>query len=140
MNRLRFTLAQLMLLVLIIGFGFAALQNANALWASVTFGVAVVSVAVALAGACSRTPAARMPWAAFAAAGGLSLVFWLVTSANMVYVDELSLFVSLQPFLNRQLGSGVTFVAYAQVSHSLDALLLGGLGAIVGQLLTPKQE
>jgi len=40
MNRFRFTLAQLMAIVLFIGFGFAALRNANALWASATFSLA----------------------------------------------------------------------------------------------------
>lgn len=50
MNRFRFTLAQLMAIVLFIGFGFAALRNANALWTSATFSLAILTVSVALAG------------------------------------------------------------------------------------------
>ena len=72
MTRLRFTLAQLMAVVLFIGFGFAALRNANGLWASATFSLAILTVSVAVAGACSRQGRARMPWAGFAVAGGLS--------------------------------------------------------------------
>ena len=37
MTRLRFTLAQLIAFVLFIGFGFAALRNADGLWASAAF-------------------------------------------------------------------------------------------------------
>jgi hypothetical protein len=54
MTRPRLTLAQLMAVVLLVGFGFAALRNANPSWASVTFSLAILAVSVALAGACSR--------------------------------------------------------------------------------------
>jgi hypothetical protein len=41
MTRLRLTIAQLMTFIFFVGFGFAALRNANQLWASATFREAV---------------------------------------------------------------------------------------------------
>ena len=40
MSRLRFTIAQAMALVIFVGFGFAALRNAEEFWASATYTVA----------------------------------------------------------------------------------------------------
>jgi hypothetical protein len=48
MTRPRLTIAQSMAIVLFLGFGFAALRNADAFWASVTFSLAIISVSVAL--------------------------------------------------------------------------------------------
>jgi hypothetical protein len=95
-TRLRFTLAQSMAVVLFIGFGFAALRNADALWASAAFSLAILTVSVALAGACSRREAARMPWAGFAVAGGLRLVIWLSTSSTIGYMERATPPVALQ--------------------------------------------
>jgi hypothetical protein len=54
MTRLHFTLAQLMAIVLYLGFGFAALRNADDFWASATFTVAIISISTALVGAIAR--------------------------------------------------------------------------------------
>ena len=142
MGRLRFTLAQLMAIVVYCGFGFAALRNANALWASATFSLAILTVAVALAGACCRKGAARMPWAGFAFAGGLCLVVWLSTSSTIGYVNgpPNPLLYVLQPYLNPWASRGVPFIAYTQICHSLDVVLLGCLGAVMGHLLAAKDE
>jgi hypothetical protein len=142
MNRLCFTLAQLMAIVLYCGFGFAALRNANALWASAAFSLAILAVSVALAGACSRKRWARMPWAGFAVAGGLCLVVWLTTAQTIGYVNgpPHPLLYELQPYLNPQASGGRPFIAYTQISHSLDVVLLGCLGAILGRLLAAKDE
>jgi hypothetical protein len=51
MNRFRFTVAQSMAIVLIGGFGFAALRNADRFWASVTFNLAITTISAALVGA-----------------------------------------------------------------------------------------
>ncbi len=83
MSRLRFSIAQIMAVVLYLGFGFAALRNANAFWAGATFSVAIVLVAVVLVGACLGTKAGRMPRAAFAAAGGVRLGIWLFLPQNV---------------------------------------------------------
>ena len=79
MTRLRFSIAQLMVIVLFVGFGFAALHNANAFWAAATFSMAIISVSVAFMGACARKEGARMPWAGFATTGGIRLAIWLST-------------------------------------------------------------
>jgi hypothetical protein len=142
MTRLRFTLAQLIALVLYLGFGFAALRNATALWASAALSLAVLTVSVALAGACSRKAAARMPWAGFAIAGGISLVIWLSTSSTIGYVNgpPHSFLYELGPYINPDASGGRPLIAYTQISHSLDAILLGCLGAIFGRLLAPKDD
>jgi hypothetical protein len=142
MSRLRFTLAQLMAVVLLIGFGFAALRNANGLWASATFSLAILTVSVAVAGACSREGRARMPWAGFAVAGGLSLVIWLSTPSTIGYVNgpPYPMLYRLQSYLNPGASGGGPFIAYTQISHSLDVVLLGCLGAIMGRLLAAKGE
>jgi hypothetical protein len=138
MNRFRFSIAQLMALVLFVGFGFAALRNANEYWASASFGLAIVAVSVGLAGACSRKEGARMPWAAFGIAGGLSLWTWVsATSANGPAGKPPSpLFEMLQSYMT----PATDVVAYIQVSYSLDAVLLGCLGAIIGQFLAQNDE
>ena len=142
MTRPRFTLAQLMAVVLLVGFGFAALRNANPSWASATFSLAILAVSVALAGACSRKEGARMPWAGFAVAGGLSLVIWLCTSSTIGFVNgpPHPLLYRLQPYINPGASGGGPFIAYTQIAHSLDVVLLGGLGAIMGRLLAAKDE
>ena len=48
MTRPRLTIAQLMTLILFVGFGFAALRNANQFWASATYTLAIISILVAL--------------------------------------------------------------------------------------------
>jgi hypothetical protein len=69
MIRLRFTVAQLMAIVIYLGFGFAALRNANVFWASATYTLALILVATALIGALARNGAARTMWTGFAVFG-----------------------------------------------------------------------
>jgi hypothetical protein len=73
MTRYRFTLAQLMAIVLFIGFGFAALRLATVLWASAIFTLTVVILLVAVLGAMARQGRARMTWAGFALFGWVYL-------------------------------------------------------------------
>ena len=142
MGRLRFTLAQLMAIVFYFGFGFAALRNANALWSSATFSLAILTVSVAFAGACSRKEAARMPWAGFAAGGGLWLVVWLSTPSTIGHVNgpPYPLVYVLRPYLNPGASAGGPFIAFAQIAHSLNVMLLGCFGAVMGHLLAAKDE
>ena len=69
MTRHRFTLAQLMAIVLSVGFGFAALRNANELWASATYTLAFLMNLVATLGALARKGRARLAWVGFAVFG-----------------------------------------------------------------------
>jgi hypothetical protein len=142
MSRLRFSIAQLMAVVLLIGFGFAALRNANEVWAGVTFGLAIVTVSLGLAGACSRKEGARMPWAAFGIAGGLRLVVWLSTSSIVGYLNGVPYPVlhRLRPYINTEASSGAAYIAYTQISYSLDVVLLGLLAAVLSYFLAVKDD
>ncbi len=142
MSRLRFSLAQLMAVVLLIGVGFAALRNPNEEWAGETFGLAIVTVSLGLAGACSRKEGARMPWAAFGIAGGLRLLVWLSTSSIVGHLNGVPypLLHTLQPYINTDASSGVTLIAYRQISNSLDVVLLGLLAAVLSSVLAVKDD
>src|SRR5437868_3875327 len=78
MTNLRFTLAQLMAIMLYLGFGFAARRNADDYWASATFTVAIISISAALVGAIARKGRARMTWAGFAVFGWAYVVTGLL--------------------------------------------------------------
>jgi hypothetical protein len=69
MARLRFSLARLMAIVLLIGVGLAALHSASVLWASVVFTLTVAVLSTAVLGAMARRGRARMTWAGFALFG-----------------------------------------------------------------------
>jgi hypothetical protein len=74
MTRLRFTLAQLMAIVLYLGFGFAALRNADEFWESAAATLAIILIAAALVGASARGGRARTPWIGFAVFGWAYLI------------------------------------------------------------------
>jgi hypothetical protein len=120
MNRLRFTIAQSMAIVFYGGFGFAALRNADDLWASATFNLAIISVSVALACACAGSATSRMTWAGFAFAGGACLIIWLATSQTVGSLNgpPQSMFYRFRPYINPAASGGVPFIAYTQISHS----------------------
>jgi hypothetical protein len=67
MTRLRFTLAQLLAILLYLGFGFAALRNADEFWASAAYTLAIILIAAALVGALARKGGARTTWIGFGA-------------------------------------------------------------------------
>jgi hypothetical protein len=74
MRLLRFTLARLMGIVFYLAFGFAALRNADELWASAAYTLAIVSVASSLVGALARSGGARTPWVGFTVFGWVYLL------------------------------------------------------------------
>src|SRR6516165_9214735 len=83
MNRLRLTIANLMIVVLYVGLGFAALRNADEFWASATFTLAILAVSVAVVVAVARKGRARLTWLGFAVFGWASLLIWLSTSETI---------------------------------------------------------
>jgi hypothetical protein len=137
MTRLRFSIAQLMAVVLFVGFGFAALRNANAFWSSATFSLAIITVSVAFVGACARKEGTRMSWAGFATAGGICLAIWLLTPTTVGSLNgpPRSLLYGLQGYLNPSASGGGPFIAYVQINNSLDVILLGLIGAVFCRLL-----
>jgi hypothetical protein len=78
MTRLRFTLAQLMALVLCLGLCFAALRNADEFLASVTFTLTTMAISMALVGAFVRKGQARTAWIGFAVFGWAYLLIDLL--------------------------------------------------------------
>ena len=146
MRWLRFTIAQLMVLVFFVGVGFAALRNSNAFWASAMFTVAVITVSIALAVAAHSKGKARVAWAGYAVAGWACLVIWLATQNTVGFVSgpprmlvywEL---LRLQPSIQPMASGGEPFIAYAQISHSLEVIFLGLAGAVLGRLLGLKDD
>ena len=142
MSRLRFSIAQIMAVVLYLGFGFAALRNASAFWASATFSVAIVLVAVALAGACLGKEPGRMSWAAFAAAGGTRLGIWLFMPEHVGGVNGIprALLHQLQSYLSPGSSGGTAYIAYTQTCNALDVILLGLVGAVLVQFIVAKAD
>jgi hypothetical protein len=164
MARLCFTLAQLMAIVLFIGFGFAALRSASVLWASAIFTLTVAILLVAVLGAIARRGRARMTWTGFALFGGIYLgtTFEPWADVNGVrappyatrwpldywdakvwsgggWIDTAPtgemLFPRFSPFLTQP----DSFQA-RRSGHCLAAILLGLVGAFSGRLLAPRDE
>ena len=142
MTRLRFTLAQLMAIVLYSAFGFAALRNADAFWASTTFSLTIISVSVALVGAFGSKKEARMTWAGFAVAGGVNLVIWLATSQTVGYLNgpPPALLYTLQPYINPTASGGASFIAYTQICNSLNVVFVGLVAAVLSRLVAVKND
>ena len=154
MNRLRFTLAQLMAIVLYLGFGFAALRNADEFWASATYTLAITLIAGALVGAFARSGRARTPWVGFAVFGWTYLLIvhlpaWGVGGLGFGPIGKPHLLIEwgtarLQPYIKPPPpGMGVMagdMMHYEQVSRSLGIILFGLVGAVLGRLLSAKDE
>jgi hypothetical protein len=129
MTRPRLTIAQLMILILFVGFGFAALRNANELWASATQTLAISSILAALLFAFARTGKARMTWAGFAVFGwGYFLIDLLPDrsfgSLGGGPIPWPSLMIELgtallQPYIHPLAPGTHDWVQDEQVSHSL---------------------
>jgi hypothetical protein len=163
MTRYRFTLAQLMAIVLFIGFGFAALRSASVLWASAIFTLTVAVLSVAVLEAMARRARARMTWAGFAlfrwvylgttfgpwaAVHGVTappyatrwpLDCWDAKQWSGGRMDTApageGLFSQFPPFL-----TGPDAFQARRIGHCLAALLFGSVGAVSGRLLAPRDE
>ena len=147
MSRLRFTLAQLMAVVLFIAFGFAAMRNADAFWARAAYTLALLAISAAPLGALARKGRARMAWAGFA------VFAWtrLLVGALPHFRDQVFGFGPI-PSPGSLAESGYEFLlpylrinpspgqVDAQVFCSLEIVLYGLVGAIVGRLLAAQEE
>src|SRR5262249_51237826 len=139
MNRFRFTLAQLMAIVLYCGFGFAALRNANAFWASATFSLAIIAVSVALAGICARK-GDRTSWVGFAIAGGVRLIIWLSTPETVGSLNgpPRPLLYGLQEYINPLASGGKELICYLQICNSIDVIFVGLVSAALSRFLAVR--
>ena len=147
MRRLRFTLAQLMVLVFFLGVCFAALANANRFWVSLTHTAAIMMISAAPIGAVARTGRDRLRWAGFALFGWTSFLLsslplhvyingsTLTSSPPLLIawgIDALSPYVTAGPFLSD------SAIAFHEIGHSLEIILFGLIGAIIGGFLAVK--
>jgi hypothetical protein len=96
MRRFRFHLGTLVLVVLVIGTGLAALHESNEIWDSVVFTLVLTVLLVSVLLAVHRTETRRAFWLGFALFGvaylGLSLVppfeSRLITTKALAYIDS----------------------------------------------------
>jgi hypothetical protein len=158
MTRLRLTLAQLMGIVLYLGFGFAALRNADEFWGSASYTLAITLLAGSLVGALARSGRARTPWVGFTVFGWTYLFIvhlpaWEPGAGGLGFgpIWKPPLLIEwatarLQPYLRPlppRMGGGAagnSLMHYEQVSQSLDIILSGLVGAVLGRLLAAQDE
>jgi hypothetical protein len=144
MRHFRFHLGTLLLTVLLVGIGFAALRESNEIWNSslfsITIGVLLISILLAI----HRTERRRAFWLGFALFGlaylGLSLVpsieSRLITTQALAFVDSK---------VPRFFPAGLTYIDYGEnvtlydvtgVSGSNPNIVVGP--ALVGSIETTK--
>jgi hypothetical protein len=156
MKRPRFTLAQLMTVVLYLGVGFAALGNANQFWASAVYTLAVILIALALVGALAGNDMTRPRWVGFAIFGWTYLLIvhlpeWRYGALGFGPIPKPHLLIEwgtgfLQPYIKplpKGMGGGAAagfLMPYEQVSQSLGIILFGQVGAIAGRLVADKKD
>jgi hypothetical protein len=161
MTRPHVTIAHLMGIVLIVGFGFAALRNTNEFWASATFTVAVSTSLTALVGACAHKGKARATWGGYAAFGLAGFFLWYATSEpprstplggsmGAGFIRQSTPLSSLltewglrrlQPYIQHPVAqSPFDIFANAQIINSLNLILFSLLGAVLCRLIAPKDE
>jgi hypothetical protein len=152
MTRLRFTLAQLMALVLCLGLCFAALRNADPFVASVTFTLTTLTISTALVCALIGKGRARTAWIGFAVFGWAYLLIDLLPprdagrlpSGPVPWPPRLIEWglTRLQPYLwpvPPKVYAQDYLTAFEQVSHSLAIILFSLLGAVLARLLASKE-
>jgi hypothetical protein len=150
MTRPRLTIAQLMTVILLVGFGFAALRNANELWASATHTLAIISILAAPLFAFANKGKARMTSAGFAVFGWAYFLIDLLPdlsggSLGVGPVPWPSLIIEvgaalLQPYIHPFAPGMLDLVQYYLVSHSLGIILFGLIGAVIGRLVAPRDD
>lgn len=137
---LRLSIARLMAVISFVAFSLAALSHPGPLWASAAFSLALVSVAAAAAGALARHGNDRLPWAAFALAGGASLVLRLLAHDAVGSLNGLPrpLLYRLQDAIHPMTLGGQPYIDYSHTCLSLDSLLLGLAAALLARLVAGR--
>jgi hypothetical protein len=82
MRRLRFRIGTLLILIIVLGVGFAALRESNDIWDSGVFTLALAALLVSILLAMHRSEARRAFWIGFALFGAAYLGLSLVPSIN----------------------------------------------------------
>jgi hypothetical protein len=150
-----FRFSQLMAVVLYLSLGFAALRNADSLWASATFTLSIVAISTALLGALIRRGRARPVWIGFALFGWTYLLVSTLPprASGGLGFGPLPLppnliewgMASVQPYLwpvppGQMWNAGEVLTPYEQVGHSLGIVIFGSVGGVVGRFLAMRDE
>ena|ERR1022692_2891731 len=109
MKRIRFTIASLLCVILVLGVGFAALRESTELWESGILTVTLAALLISILLAIHRAGKRRAFWLGFALFGwiylGLSLVpsieSRLITTKALAYLDSKSLTLSGNLWITR---------------------------------------
>ncbi len=95
MKRIRFSIASLLVLVLLVAVGFAALRESNDLWESGVFTLTLAALVISILLALHRTESRRAFWIGFALFGWIYLGLTLVPSIEsrlrtkaIAYIDS----------------------------------------------------
>ena len=141
MNRLRFSIAQLMAVIFYFGFGFAALRNGGVIWASLTFDLAIISIAAAIV---APRWEGQGPHVMCRICDG-----WWDSSGRLdfppapvgsLYGPPLAFLYQFQAYINPVASGGAPLIWYVQISMSLDVLLVGVVGGVVGHFIAMKKD
>jgi uncharacterized membrane protein len=146
MKRFRFTLAQLMTVVLYVGFGFAALRNADRYWADATYTIAIISIAAALLSAIVRQGTARVPWMGYAIFGWTYVLLdllpsWTPSGFGFERVVRPKLLAMwgigrLYTYIN----TSQNLIQYDQISYSLGMIVFGLIGSFLARFLATRDD
>lgn len=103
MNTLRFSLARMLGVVVLVALGLAALVNATRWWVSVAFSVALTVLFVGVVGGLCRTGARRAFWSGFAVfgLGYLVLAMPIVSASAYRYLVTTEFLQSVYPSVRR---------------------------------------
>jgi hypothetical protein len=151
MIRTRYTITTLMVLVLGVGLGLAALRNADPYWATGTHNVAFLTLSLAAVCALVSKGNLRSASIGFAVFGLMYLLFDLLPPRPVnkfgyepqprpsLLLDQA--FILLQPYFKPTSRTGVQgFIYYDQVAKSLGIFLSGLLGAALSRLVAGNRD
>jgi hypothetical protein len=147
-RRYRLTIAGLMVFILGVAFGLAALRNAGPYLATATYNLACFSLPTAIVCAVVGQGMLRSLATGYAAFGSAYFLFYLLPLrawGNFGLVQERpSLFIErgfvfLQPYLKPMPPTNIQgFMDYDLVSQSLAIMLCGGVGAVLSCFIAGK--
>ncbi len=137
MKRIRFNIASLLGVILVLGVGFAALRESNDLWDSAVFSVTLGMLLISILLAVHRTEKRRAFWLGFAQFGWIYLALTLIPSVEsrlittkaLAYLDsKVPGRATLYTVINGGIGSGTV---HYQVSNG--TFTTSGIQAITAE-------
>jgi hypothetical protein len=161
MTRIRFTIAQLIAIVLFAGVGFAALRSLTMLWASAIFTLTLAVLLIGVLGTMAHRGRARLTWAGFALFGWAYLfaLFGAWPDLNGLTTPPLLTTRLLQQVGPQILGSAWSGPVYAgeetvavagvtvrspkqfrRIGHCFMSLVFGLVSAGIGRTFAPGIE